>query len=185
MKQVNQMTTLRQILISATCMSLFVSPCRAETGEYAGKIPVQTAVESIGLDSSGSLHGMVVDPNGQPLAGIPIVVGRQGKLVAEFETDTDGKFIVPGISPGLYQIVSHAKAQNYQIQTAASYTQHTKRGVVHVMPRDVVRGNECQDCDNGRLSRRPLYECLTNPALLVVGIIVGGVVAIALSDDAS
>jgi hypothetical protein len=67
---------------------------------------LSTAVRDVALQEDGVLKGQVLDKQGAPLAGIPVVVARQGKQIAKTETAADGSFAVSGLNGGVYEIIT-------------------------------------------------------------------------------
>lgn len=58
---------------------------------------------------NGALHGAVVDPKGQPVAGASVTVSDGSQKVAGKTTsDAEGKFSVSGLAAGSYMVVASA-----------------------------------------------------------------------------
>jgi hypothetical protein len=145
-------------------------------------IPVDPQISDVALASNGKLRGVLLTAQGNPVANSPVVFAQSGKLVAQTETNREGEFEVTGMEPGIYQIASYAKSQNVRIWDASQANPvGTKKGIVHVMPEELIRGNAFDGTG-------PLMTALTNP-LLIAGLAAASVaIAIAVvqdDDDAS
>ena len=66
--------------------------------------PGDRGVHDIALTPSGSLAGMLVNPNGQPLDGAVVSVRRGETEVARAVSNKQGAFEVAGMKSGVYDI---------------------------------------------------------------------------------
>jgi hypothetical protein len=170
-------------LVCLILAGVLLSPTRVlATAAAERQIPIVTTLERVALNPDGDLLGAIVDQNGSPVAGALVVIGQGGRLLAERTTDAAGRFRFRAVQPGIYQVVSQAKAQSYQLFPAERAAPGALKGVIHKMPLDVVRGQQYAECEQ-RTVRQRVCDALMNPALLVVGVIVGGIVFVALNDD--
>ncbi len=58
----------------------------------AASAPSWAKIESQGPIHLWRLHGLLVNPEGQPLANVPVTLSRDNKLIAKTTTDSDGRF---------------------------------------------------------------------------------------------
>ncbi|MBC8868807.1 MAG: carboxypeptidase regulatory-like domain-containing protein [Planctomycetes bacterium] len=71
-----------------------------------GQTLMPAQVRDVALQENGLLNGQVLDTQAAPVAGAPVVVGQQGKVIAETRTDATGRFAVAGLKGGIYQVVT-------------------------------------------------------------------------------
>lgn len=66
----------------------------------------EPVIVDFGLSPGHAVSGLVVDDRGQPIAGARIEVWprRQGDEPSFAASDDDGRFVVPGLSPGSYRL---------------------------------------------------------------------------------
>jgi hypothetical protein len=157
-------------------------------------IAISTEMQSILLADGQTLRGAIVDSAGQPVVNVPVVIAQCGKVLHQTQTDEEGRFVATKLSPGVYQVASPVKAQNYTLVNA-SVNQGTKQGIVHVMDDQLLRANECQPCQSScqpcrrrcpPQSRRRLCSAVSHPSLLVGMLMGGAIVGLAgLDDEAS
>jgi hypothetical protein len=154
-------------------------PFRASAEVPGSTIPVKPQIEDVALGVSGTLQGAIVDNSGKPIRGASVVIAQAGKVLQEAKTNQEGRFEFSGVRQGVYQVASHAQAQNYRTWQPEGAPPHAKKGVVHVMPEELVRGGEPVFGGGG------LSSIVTHP-LLIAGVVVTTAVvigAVALSDD--
>lgn len=68
---------------------------------------IQTATSSAGpaLRQEGSLSGIVLNVNGEPVAGALVrLFGPNGLQIGQTDSDGQGRFVFPGLSPGNYEL---------------------------------------------------------------------------------
>ena len=66
-------------------------------------------VVPVAAEQPGGIHGHVVDPQNVPIAQAHVKLANAGgNTVAEATTDPVGKFILPEIGPGVYQLTAEA-----------------------------------------------------------------------------
>ena len=110
---------LRCFLASVLLASAFSAPSAAK-------------VESQGPIHLWRLHGLLVSPEGQPLANVPVTLSRDNKLIAKTTTDSAGHFAFDHVF-GHFQL-------------------HIDRTKYSPLDREVVVGLETAD-----LARKTLY----------------------------
>jgi hypothetical protein len=62
-----------------------------------------------------TLRGALVDKAGNGVEDAPVVIGQKGKLIKELRTDSEGRWQLINVQPGVYQIVSHGSASVYRV----------------------------------------------------------------------
>jgi hypothetical protein len=73
---------------------------------FAAAPPPPPAVTDIALADGGVLHGQVVDLQGGRAANLPVSIKAQDREVARAVTTADGRFAVPGLRGGVYQLAA-------------------------------------------------------------------------------
>jgi hypothetical protein len=73
-------------------------------GVVAGPEPVQTLTFRLSGGNQGVLAGQLLDHAGAPQVGAPVTLDRDGTLIAETTTATDGAFRFAGLPLGNYQL---------------------------------------------------------------------------------
>jgi hypothetical protein len=179
--------TFRSIVVFTTCLGIAfpvsaATPATAPASVTAEGIPVRLQVEDVRLHQ-GELRGAIVDVNGKPVASAPVAVGQAGKVLAELNTDSEGRFAVKGMKTGTYQVASYAGVQNYRLWNEAAPSQ-AKQGIIHVLPEGVARANSCDSgCDSCAGGQSSLCKSLGAP-LLVIGAVAAAVaITVAVADD--
>lgn len=104
----------------------------------------------VALTKAGVLSGSVFTPNGKHVDGATVAVMKGESVVAHTTTDSQGKFSVPALAPGAYQIVvgDHgAPVRLWEAETAPP-SAHTR--AIFVVGKPVVRGQSCPNgCPDG------------------------------------
>ncbi len=119
-----------------------------------GAAPGTPLVSDLELDAEGSLRGVVVNVQGVPVAGIPIVVRKVDQEVARTTTDALGCFSVPSLDGGVHQVATGRYARMFRTWIASTAPPETARFALLVVGGDVVR------------SQVPLGECFSSHAVV-------------------
>ena len=127
----------------------------------SNQAPPQT-VQDITLGPGGSLTGQVVDPQGKPLPGHPLVVRQIGGAQLQATTDAQGRFTVQGLRGGVWQITSSQLTSVCRCWTARAAPPSANRELLVVSQLPAERG------------QKPI-SALTTP-LLVGSVVVAAVV---------
>lgn len=82
----------------------------ASTRDQSGQAVVgKPAIVDVAIQSDGVLRGRILDTQGgtpaEAKAGLPISFVRDQKLVARAISDDAGRFAIPGLSGGIYQVI--------------------------------------------------------------------------------
>ena len=128
----------------------------------------RAAVRDIALRDGGLLLGQVVDAAGSPQVNTKVAIARQSGIVATLTTNGDGRFEVPGLNGGVYQIITAHSSGAYRIWSARTAPPTAEQEVLLVAGEDVVRGQGPPGAPGGAL------RWLGNPWVL------GGIVATAI-----
>ncbi|HID21159.1 MAG TPA: carboxypeptidase regulatory-like domain-containing protein, partial [Planctomycetaceae bacterium] len=105
--------TLKAAAVSlSVCGFLVVPDARLMAGQPSGPQPPASkahgapAAIDIALSAGNSLSGRVVDSQRRPMPGAKVFIRQGRRTVATAVTDDAGRFRVPNLRPGVYQIVA-------------------------------------------------------------------------------
>jgi hypothetical protein len=110
-----------------------------ETAQPSSSV-LSTEVRDVALQEDGVLKGQVLDTQGAPLPGIPVVVARQGQPVATTKTAADGSFAVTGLRGGIYEIVTAQGSAVYRLWAPRTAPPAATASALIVSEDTVVRG---------------------------------------------
>lgn len=165
--------TLRAIIVALTCLGVCIPhPSIAQDVVMVDGIPVSQKIEDLSLQN-GLLVGGLVDQNGKGVEDAPVVIGQNGKPVADVRTDAEGRFAVKGLTPGVYQVVSHGGLTTYRVWEEGKAPAEAKRGVIHTVDAKIARGAH----------KGGLLGLLANPLVLALIIAAAIAIPLALDDD--
>ncbi|HUT91375.1 MAG TPA: carboxypeptidase-like regulatory domain-containing protein [Thermoguttaceae bacterium] len=104
-----------------------------------GRVP---AVVDVALSDGGTLHGQVVDPQGNPLSRTAVSIQQFDREVATTVTDPSGRFRAAGLRGGMYRIVAGQATGTYRLW-APNTAPASARPAALLIPSgaEVVRGN--------------------------------------------
>lgn len=144
-------------------------------------------VTDVVLQADGAMIGRVVDSHGTAVSGRDVSIRQNQGVLATARTDETGHFMIRGLDGGSYLLESGPSRGVVRAWTATAAPPAAHQGIVLVTEdQTVVRGQSCDaqgcGCGDGCCE----YNRPTKLVLLVVGgIVAGGIVAIAVDDDAS
>ncbi len=124
------------------------------------------------LGEAGTLNGALVDQNGKGVEQAPVVIVRNGQVVAQLETDEDGRFQAKGLRDGQYLVATHDGIYRYQTVTQAAPGTDLKQGAIIKVDGETARGKWCTGMSGGLLA-----------ALAIAGIVAGIIIATDDDDD--
>ena len=177
-----QMTSLfRHTVLSLATLGICL-PQRAS----AAPPPVTAAlVTDVALDKDGTLHGQVLNTQRSGVPGSPVTVRVQDHAVAAVMTGPDGRFSVPGLRGGVYELATvngHGVYRLWSPGTAPPIAQPS--AIVYTEGRavdsNVVVYTQAATADgSGGLAAGPI---LTNP-IFISGLVAAGIATpVALSN---
>ncbi len=105
----------------------------------AGKAPQPKPID-VALTKAGSLNGAVFSPEGKQIDGATVVVLKGDEVVAQTNTDEQGKFSAPKLKPGVYQVAVGQRAANIRVWSAQTAPPQAHQQAVLVTGTPVVRG---------------------------------------------
>ncbi|MDP6555959.1 MAG: carboxypeptidase-like regulatory domain-containing protein [Pirellulaceae bacterium] len=71
--------------------------------------------EDVSLQAGGELRGQILDQQGRPKALTKVVLLQNQQAVGYAKTDITGRFIIPGLKPGAYQIQSEIGSKSVRL----------------------------------------------------------------------
>lgn len=142
------------------------------TATAGNSIPIERTVQDVQLKEE-ALRGALVDKAGNGVEDAPVVIGQKGKLIKELRTDSEGRWQLANVEPGVYQVISHGSAAVYRVWSAENAPKNAKAGIIHQVDPEVARGG----------GPNPLLNALTNPILIALLIAAAIAIPLALDDD--
>lgn len=112
-----QIVTIGLVLFSVASLPTSVS-AQSPLAETALLPVAAAATVDVALSAEGTLRGVCVDAEGEPVASAPIYVLQEDKVVALVLSNEQGRFSVDQIDGGMYQIVHAGGATTCRAWTA-------------------------------------------------------------------
>jgi hypothetical protein len=143
------------------------------------------AAKDVALRPGGVLVGQVLDMQGAPRAGAPVVVLQNEQAVVNTQTDANGVFAAQGLRGGQYQIVTPEGQKLYRFWAADTAPPTAADAAVLVTGDEVVRGQWSPPPGHTSYGGRWLDWVRSHPYLTagVVAAAIATPIAIAASDD--
>ena len=162
---------VRVLLIGLTCWMPVQAAVAAAPEVRPAERPAATAavdvIRDIELGANGRLSGQLLNAEGQPHAGQPILLHQQdGQLIGHTLTDAQGWFHFEHVRGGIYQLVS---AEAFQL--CRCWVQNTAPPAAEKQVLLVAGAIE--------RGQRPFYQVLANP--LFIGILIAAAIAIPIA----
>lgn len=101
----------------------------------------KSAVTDVVLATHGILKGIVVDRQGQPVAGTTVRILHEEKPVAQVRTDRTGRYSVKGLRSGLHRVRTVSGESVCRFWTKSSAPPSAKQQLLQTCGEEVVRGN--------------------------------------------
>jgi hypothetical protein len=125
-------------------------------------------VSDVRLDENGSLKGIVIGPYGQSMPRQAVVLSLANRELARTASDKSGRFELPGLRGGVYQLSVGDSHHVYRVWQANAAPPISAAEVTLLAPGTVQRG------------QRPIGELfIFNP--LVLGVIIAAAIAIPIA----
>ena len=137
---------LNMVAAAFSCFGMLLTPAAVAAPVQGAPVPVtpvQVVPRDVALQSGGVLVGQVVNAQGAGLAQAPVSIQVAGKEVARTLTDQAGKFAVPNLKGGVYEVASVGHkdiCRCWAPQTAPPAAQH---GLMLVSNEDLMRAQNC------------------------------------------
>ena len=101
---------------------------------------------AVALQNDGVLLGQVVDAQGHAMAQVPVSVQAVGQQVVRAVTDKTGKFAVPNLKGGVYEVASVGHVDVYRLWAPHTAPPAAQHGLMLVSSNDLVRAQNCGSC---------------------------------------
>jgi hypothetical protein len=124
---------LKFAVAALSCLGMLLSPTAMAASPLA-------APGDVALGDGGVLVGQVVDAQGVASPMAKVTLADHHQEIAQVRTDEQGKFSVPGLRGGVYQISSQGQDSMYRLWAANTAPPVAQQGVILVVGNDVVRG---------------------------------------------
>jgi hypothetical protein len=118
-----------------SCLGMLLTP--------AVQAAPTAAPRDVALQSGGVLLGQVVDAQGAPLAKSSVSIRVAGKEAARALTDQSGKFAVPNLKGGVYEVASVGHADIYRCWAPGTAPPAAQHGLMLVSNNDLIRAQNC------------------------------------------
>ena len=134
------------------------------------KILSENTTLDVSLGKTGTFSGRTVDHTGAPVEGAKVLLKQGKSVVAETVTDENGRFTVPSVKSGLYQVSSGATEGTYRLWSEQAAPPSAKAQGLLVLGENGARGQYGCCCDDGS----GMWLCAAG--LAVAGIAIAGLV---------
>lgn len=166
----------RVCIVALTCSGMLGTQTIHAAGISAHTPSSQLSgnVRDISLEEGGVLRGNVIDETLTPVANTPVVVTKQGDLVARTTTNPSGEFAVADLAGGVYEVHTTNGSGVFRLW-APRTAPPAASAVATVRPgAEVIRG---------QLHNGNAFGWLANPWVLA-GIVAAAIaIPLALDDD--
>lgn len=99
-------------------------------------------VLDVELGRKGELTGSIVDGQGKAVARSKVLIRLGRKVVAQFATDSTGKFQVNGLRGGVYQIVHAEGVSVFRVWANGTAPKSARSNALIVVGKRLVRGQD-------------------------------------------
>ena len=152
MKRIFRRDTWTWSLVTLSCLGMLMGQLPAwafgpekPKQQSVPATPTATPIVDITLDVTGQFLGQVVDSQGQPRDGMPVVLRQGQREVARTLTDARGQFALANIPAGLYQVDAGPTRAVYRVWTAESAPPQARhRAVLVAETTPLVRGHHIE-----------------------------------------
>ena len=147
----------------------------------------------VALSQDGVLHGLVVDTEGSPIAGTTVVVRQQGTVMAQLQSDLEGRFAVPILQGGVYNVSAEGTVHAVRLWVHGTAPPPARFALMLVGRQETLRGQPpgyftrpagYRDYPKGSpwIPGQWLMKKLANPWCFS-GLTAGGILGVTLMDD--
>jgi len=126
-------------VVLATVGLILPAPLAQGAQPFAGTLSNGTSAGDIELDRDGMLHGVVVNVQGVPVAGMSVLVRNAAGEVTAVETDAMGRFSV-AVPGGTCRLSTGGFTREFRTWVAGTAPPRSRQIAAMVVGGDVVRG---------------------------------------------
>jgi len=162
-----------RVVLVITLTVGFVFPRNLVIAAGVGEPPT---IRDVALHQDGLLLGQVLSKDGTPVAGVPVTISRENRVLGTATTNEKGIFAFRGLKGGVYQLTSANGVVAYRVWQSQTAPPGASPAAIVVAGEDAVRG---------QLGRGYLGMFLSRPLVIagVIGAAIAVPLAIALSED--
>ncbi len=142
---------------------------------------VAPAVIDVELAEGGRLFGQVVDTQGAPMAGSPVVLHTDGREVVKATTDANGRFEIVGLRGDTYHVSTEGGGGAYRMWAPRTSPPGAARGVSIAVSSDPVVRAQYGAC--GPCAPSGFWGFVSNPWVSAALITAAIAIPIAVSND--
>jgi hypothetical protein len=165
-------TSILKSLRSGTCL-LLAGMLTAGAPIFAGE-PTEIRSSDVALNAGGIMKGTVLSTTAQPVAGVPVDVLHEEKIVATTMSDVEGRFSFKGLRNGAHVIQVGKTQQTVRLWGTNTAPPAAVENLAIVVDEEAVRGQ----MENGLLPAGRVGGFVANNAGLLL--LAGGAAAIAI-----
>jgi hypothetical protein len=162
-----------RVVLVITLTVGFVFPRNLVIAAGVGEPPT---IRDVALHQDGLLLGQVLSKDGTPVAGVPVTISRENRVLGTATTNEKGIFAFRGLKGGVYQLTSANGVVAYRVWQSQTAPPGASPAAIVVAGEDAVRG---------QLGCGYLGMFLSRPLVIagVIGAAIAVPLAIALSED--
>jgi hypothetical protein len=129
----------RTCVVLATVGLILPGPVADGAQPFGGTLSHGTSAGDVELDPDGVLHGVVVNVQGVPVAGMSVLVHNAAGEATTVETDAMGRFSV-AVPGGTYRLSTGGFTREFRTWVAGTAPPQSRQIAAIVVGGDVVRG---------------------------------------------
>jgi hypothetical protein len=149
-------------------------------GQTRTPAPVQAHITDVQIRQDGSLLGMVLDRQGNPMPQTRLWISGNDQVL-ETITDHQGRFAIRDLRGGVYKVSTGAEQQVIRAWVADTAPPNALGGVTLIQG-DVVRGQPPYNPNVGPYDGA-IWRTLTNPWVISAGVAAAIAIPLALDED--
>lgn len=169
--------SLKVFLVALAALGILLPAgvlCADPVASGGGPQAVQPGVEifDVALDARGSLLGLVVSVDGEPVGGATVTLHQGDRLIGQAVTDGLGRFALPAVRGGTYQVSTGRYATLVRTWAPGMAPPHARPLALLLVGGDVIRGQV------------PAADFFTSDTFVFV-VLAGAIVAVPIAVKAS
>jgi len=157
---------IKTLCVGLSCIGLILPTSALEAAPataVATRRPVGPQPDELGsdveLDLVGSMHGLVVNVEGAPIANETVTLFQTGRELARTHTDAQGRFRIGQLRGGTYALSLGGHGRLIRAWTADTAPPAARNVALIVVGDEVIRG------------QMPLEEFFASDAVIIVGMV--------------
>lgn len=147
---------LKRAALGLACAGILAPPTGVQAAGPQQEVAAKSQARKIQpvdleLAGKGLARGQVVDSQGIGIAGTVVSVRYQNKEVARTVTDKNGHFAVDNLRGGVHTVAAANGTGLYRFWSEKTAPPKSRDQVLVVADAQVVRAQNCDNCDDGGL----------------------------------